>query len=104
MKKKKVRRNPNEAILNLRQISFDNHLQSQGEIELVLDKFIAPLLQRQGISAKIIVGKGMNSSTFIDGKHPLRYYTECYLSKLGLYWKNGFLTEGKEGVIVVGFE
>lgn len=87
--------------LNLRQHKFVDLSHLQSEIEVILDQFLAPCLNRSRFCVTIIVGKGANSKRFINGKNPLRYYTEQYLKKLGLPFRNGQFHEGQEGVIVV---
>jgi hypothetical protein len=63
-----------------------------------LDRFLNPFLNsksgNQNRKIEIVVGRGLNSNTFIDGKNPLRFYTEMYLHKTGFDWKNNGLNPG----------
>ena len=87
--------------LNLRAKSFAGQESLQQEVEGYLDRFLRPHLYRERVILRIVVGKGINSSTYIQGTNPLRHYTERYLRRLGLAYRNGQLWEGQEGVIIV---
>ena len=87
--------------LNLRAKSFVGGESLQQEVEGYLDRFLRPHLYRDRAQLRIVVGKGINSNTRIDGVNPLRYYVETYLRRLGLPYRNGQLWEGQEGVIIV---
>lgn len=87
--------------LNLRNTQFQNSNHIQQEVEHLVDSFVRPFLQQRNMALRIIVGKGVNSKRFINGKNPLRYYTENYLNILGLNWRNGQQWEGQEGVVIV---
>jgi hypothetical protein len=82
--------------LNLRGIRFNDLSDLQNEVELILDKFLRPYLKSNNHNKRltIVVGRGLNSSTFIDNKNPLRFYTENYLNMLGMEWKNNSLNQG----------
>jgi hypothetical protein len=82
--------------LNLRSTKFYDLGNLQNEVEMILDKFLrAFLLSKHSKPILfIIVGRGLNSKTFINDKHPLRFYTENYLDKVGLFWKNNLLNPG----------
>ena len=71
------------------------------EVEGYLDRFLRLYLYRERVALRIVVGKGINSSSSIQGTNPLRYYTEQYLRRLDLPHRNGQLWEGQEGVIIV---
>jgi len=74
--------------LDLHQVRFESS-NIQSELEIILDRFIYPHLQNgKTKKLQIIVGKGLNSKKFIKGKNCLRYYTEIYLQKLNLDFKN----------------
>jgi hypothetical protein len=91
-----------QKVLNLRQIRFQHLNMIEQEIFSKLDEFVYPFLKtKKPMELKIIVGKGMNSRNFIKGKNPLRHYTETYLNKLGLSYRDGGYFDGQEGVIVV---
>ena len=89
--------------LNLRSYNFEDPSNIPQEVELILDSFIAPFLQRRSVRLIIIVGKGIGSRRTIGGKNPLRYYTERYLNALQLPYRQGAYHEGQEGVIIVEF-
>lgn len=82
--------------LNLRSTRFQNLSDLQNEVELILDKFLRSFLLSNKAKPNlfIIVGRGLNSTTFIKGKNPLRFYTENYLDKVGLVWKDNLLNPG----------
>jgi hypothetical protein len=71
------------------------------ELEFKLDSFLRPLLNLKSCKIEIVVGKGLNSKRFINGKNPLRFYTEKYLQKLNLDYKEGGYFEGQDGVLIV---
>lgn len=87
--------------LNLRSHQFHNRSHLQQEVEHIIDNFVGRFLHQRNIMLRIIVGKGVNSKNFINGKNPLRYYTEQYLNSLNVPWRNGQHWEGQEGVIIV---
>lgn len=89
-----------KVVLNLRG-KFVKEQLIQEDIEKTLDKIIYPLLRRTNYRVTIIVGKGNSSSSMIQGKNLIRYYTEIYLEKVGIDWRNGNHFEGQEGVIIV---
>jgi hypothetical protein len=95
----------NLAILNLR-TSYAGEPSIEEIVWQRLDKFIYPYLitkRTDYIDLRIIVGKGLGSRNSIDGKNPIRYYTERYLDQIQVNWRNGDYYEGQEGVIVVRF-
>jgi hypothetical protein len=67
----------------------------------LVDKFITPYLFKPSVDLRIIVGKGLGSKNFINGKNSLRYYTELYLDGVGIEYKEGSYIDGQEGVIRV---
>ncbi len=91
-----------QKVLNLRGIKFDLGSDLGFQVEAILDAFVTPhLVRNKGQKLYLIVGKGTNSRKFINGKNPLRFYTESYLEKLNLRFQNGGCGEGQEGVILV---
>jgi hypothetical protein len=62
-----------------------------------LDNFMSRYLLCKSVDITIIVGKGLGSKKTINGKNPLRYYTEVYLKNLGCEWTNGDFMTGQEG-------
>lgn len=95
----------NLAILNLR-TSYNNEPSIEEVVWRRLDTFIYPYLilkKADYIDLRIIVGKGLSSRNSIEGKNPVRYYTEKYLEQLQIEWRDGGYFEGQEGVIVVRF-
>lgn len=82
-------------ILNLRNLRAWHGSYLDKEIFLLIDKFVMPYLtSKKRHVLEIIVGRGLNSSQFIDGKNPTRYYCEQYLTKLNLHWKNHSINPG----------
>lgn len=57
-------------------------------------------LYTSGHKFHIIVGKGHNSRRHIQGKNPLRFYTEEYLQILGLRFYQAPEWQGGSGVII----
>ncbi len=74
----------NIPTLDLHDYHFGNYTIFETELNNVLDKFLAPHLNKPNFQVKIIVGRGLNSTRFINKKNPLRYYTEQYLDQLKL--------------------
>jgi hypothetical protein len=74
-----------------------------------LDSFIEDMKQKYAGNIKkfgrvkigIICGKGNHSRRQIHGKNPLRVFTERYIKQCGYQWRNGKVSEGEHGVIVV---
>lgn len=71
------------------------------EVELSLDNFLRPYLHRNQVRLRIVVGKGTRSQVLIAGKNPLRHYTELYLQKMNLPFREGREWEGQAGVLIV---
>lgn len=94
----------NNLVLDLHNLSFSSWLEIEDKVHRKLDKFLYPLLQNNNANctAQIIVGRGLNSKRFIEGKNPMRYYTENYLAQVGLIWKNGEYQN--DGIIYVYFQ
>jgi hypothetical protein len=93
-----IMHDPNN-ILNLHEIYFQGGSFIQEELEEVLDDFVAPFLLKP-TKLLIITGKGIHSKHFINGKNPLRYYTEKYLEKVGVSWQYADEHHGSYGAIV----
>ncbi len=92
---------PTNQILNLHQTYFDGESFVEEELEEVLDSFIAPfLITHDEEELLIITGKGIHSKHFIDGKNPLRYYTEKYLDSVGIPWQYEDEKHGGYGAIL----
>lgn len=85
-----------EYSLNLRGVKFQDLSNLQDEVELELDRFLTPFLTSKSSNRKItiVVGRGLNSTRLIEGKNPLRFYTEQYLQKLGMNWRGNVLNPG----------
>jgi hypothetical protein len=75
---------PKTYSLDLHKLNLKDDPNPQNTIFIKLDRFLTPLLPKQNIQIEIIVGRGHNSKTWIEGKPVLRYYTETYLMMLGL--------------------
>ncbi|GAB4145979.1 MAG: hypothetical protein OHK0017_06190 [Patescibacteria group bacterium] len=95
----------NQGFLDLRSYPFDLQSDLEAQVELLLDRFLRPYLQSKNFrgTAVILVGRGLNSQRYIQGKNPLRYYTEQYLLRLGLSFANASVNQGGEGAIKVSF-
>lgn len=93
---------PTNQILNLHQLYFEGESFVEEEVEEVVDNFVSPyLLSQNREELMIITGKGIHSKHFIEGKNPLRYYTENYLDKIGFTWKYADAKHGSYGAILV---
>jgi hypothetical protein len=85
---------------------------SQNDVRNVLDDYFQKMAQKFSLKLKkgfvvklgVIVGKGTRSKNTINGKNPLRAFTEEYLNQVGYNWRNGRFGEGEDGVIVVEFD
>ena len=91
-------------ITNLFEIDLHNLELQNGQtpaeaVEYKLDQFLTPLLLKKLIIVRIVVGKGLTSSRVINGKNPLRHYTENYLIKLGIAWTDASEINGGYGVV-----
>ena len=73
----------------------------QDSVFKILDRFMTRHLLCKTADLTIIVGKGLGSRSVIEGKNPLRYYTEKYLEKVGCAWTNGDFWNGQDGCIRV---
>lgn len=81
--------------LNLKNLRIDDVQFMRSEVEQALDKFLLPFLRlNKNQKVEIVVGRGLNSNFFIEGKHSLLYYTEIYLDKLGLDWRISAINPG----------
>jgi Smr domain len=67
----------------------------------VLDNFMSKYLQLKSADLEIVVGKGIGSKNFINGKNPLRYYVEQYLDSVGCEYSGGSYLNNTEGVVIV---
>lgn len=91
--------------LNSRTLDLHNLRPNPGEniqeaVARSLDNFMVKLLSQTQGEVCIIVGKGIGSKSLIEGKNPLRYYTENYLTQLGYKWRNDFFGDSaQDGVI-----
>ena len=94
-------RNNNQKSLDLHHLEPNPGESIEEAIHRVMDKFMSPLLMQKSVDLSIIVGKGLRSTRFINGKNPLRHYVENYLTRVGCSWTNGDWTTGQEGVIRV---
>jgi hypothetical protein len=98
---KKSQRIRNNNTLDLHSFSPSLGGDIEQEVFQALDKFMTPRMTQKNIQISIIVGKGLGSKKFINGKNPLRHYTEKYLSLIGCDWQEGSHTTGQEGVLNV---
>ena len=92
---------PSNNILNLHQMYFEGESFVQEELEEALDSFVTPYLtDNRTDQVLIITGKGIHSKHFIEGKNPLRYYTEKYLDEIGAEWIHTDEMHGGVGAII----
>ena len=98
---KKSQRISNQYTLDLHHLKLNYGENVQEAVYRILDNFMSRTLMARTADLTIIVGKGLGSKHFIDGKNSLRFYTEQYLSMVGCTWTNGDYTTGQEGVIRV---
>lgn len=73
----------------------------ESELFQKLDEFIYQHSRSKINKVAIVVGKGLSSRRLIEGKNPLRYYTEQYLNQTALEWTNADHFSGGSGVIWV---
>jgi len=98
----------NYPVVDLHNLNGRGRPVDQNDVWTALDQFINKIKTknaskiRAGIAVKItiIVGKGLQTKKFIEGKNPLRYYGEGYLNLCGYSWRNGQYGEGENGVII----
>jgi hypothetical protein len=92
-------KNSNKKVLDLHSLKRIPGESVEQAVYRYVDKFMTPFLNQKTIDVSIVVGKGIRSSRFINGKNPLRYYVETYLTKIGCSWTCGDFMSGQEGVI-----
>jgi hypothetical protein len=97
---KKNRRKDN-SILDLHELNFFPKETPKEAVNRELDRFFTKWLMVKSVNLTIIVGKGLGSKKLINGKNPLRFYTEEYLNLLQIEWRNEKDWFGQEGVIKV---
>ncbi len=98
---KKSERLRNQSTLDLHHIRFLSGESPQEAVYRELDKFMTRWFLSRSADITIIVGKGLGSKKFINGKNMLRHYTEEYLTLAGCEWTNDKDWAGQEGVIRV---
>jgi len=80
-------------VLHLRSVPNHHFNDLQDIIERELDAFLRPFLLQKSWQnsskkvAEIVVGRGLNSSNKIQNQHPVLFYTQEYLKKLGFTWQ-----------------
>lgn len=93
---------PNPNTLDLHNFQASGWQFFETELFYKLDSFIFERIKSgQALKLEIIVGKGLSSKKWIEGKNPLRFYTEKYLNQANLEWNNGTYLNGGDGVILV---
>ncbi len=73
----------------------------ENELFQKIDNFVYHSQQSGQKKVEIVVGRGINSKNQIEGKNPLRFYTEKYLQQAGLTWQAGVELNRNSGTIVV---
>ena len=81
---------------------------TENDIWIALDRFINNVKLQNSRQIKteipvkicIVVGKGLQSKNFINGKSILRFHTEKYLDKCGYSWRDGHYNQGGTGAIL----
>jgi hypothetical protein len=91
----------NQSVLDLHHLEPNLGESVEEAVARVMDNFMSRYLLQKTVDISIIVGKGLRSTRFINGKNPLRHYVENYLTRVGCSWTNGDWTTGQEGVIRV---
>jgi hypothetical protein len=86
--------------LDLHHLDTSRATDFEQNLILKLDQFLAPLLIQKNIRIEIVVGKGLGSKKFIDGKSPTKFFTERYLTKLGLVESMIQNSDFNDGVII----
>lgn len=87
--------------IDLHKIRINNDFSVQSQVEDFLEKQIRPFLYHKNMKICLIVGKGLNSKKMIEGKNPVRFYTENFLNNLGFNWQNENSFWGDSGIIWV---
>lgn len=95
--------------IDLHNLNGSNAKISQNDVFDELDGFIHSIKTRYEGNIKkfgrvkigVICGKGIHSKNFVYGKNPLRVFVERYIKMTGYQWRNGKVSEGEEGVIVI---
>lgn len=98
----------NNTTLDLHHLNGKGNPVNEQDVWLALDRFIVKIKLentrqiKSGLCVKIniIVGKGLQSKNLINGKNPLRYFTENYLNLCGYNYKDGDYFTGQNGTII----
>jgi hypothetical protein len=96
----KINRHP-KPVLDLHHLRTYNGETIEEAVERILDDFLLPYLLKKTADITIIVGKGLGSKKFINGKNYLRYYTENYLQKIGCSWTSNDIYGQFDGQIKI---
>lgn len=100
-----MRRKNDGSILDLHNLGFGSFLEVEEVVFGELDRFLYPFLSgKKSGQVRIIVGRGLNSKRRIEGRNPMRYYTEKYLKNVGLTWRDGGYFDGQDGVLIIDFD
>jgi len=100
-----------QDLVDLHDLNGPSKSIDQSDVWNALDSFLSKVKNKHAqklkkgfvINLGIVVGKGVRTKNWINGKNPLRHYTEEYLNHCGYSWRSGRQGEGEEGIIVVEF-
>jgi hypothetical protein len=90
-----------KAKLDLHHLTLKNGQTPQETVERLVDQFLTKYLLCDSVKLEIVVGRGIGSTRFIDGKNPIRHYVENYLTKMNCPFRSGDVMFGQDGVIFV---
>jgi hypothetical protein len=70
-------------------------------VERSLDAFLTKYLLFPSVKLEIVVGRGIGSTRFINGKNPVRFYVEQYLKQMNCPFREGNMVFNEDGIIWV---
>jgi hypothetical protein len=90
-----------KAKLDLHFLELKNGQTPQETVERLLDAFLTKYLLCTSVKLEIVVGRGIGSTRFINGKNPVKHYTEQYLRRMNCPFREGSILFNEDGVIWV---
>ncbi len=90
-----------KAKLDLHFLELKNGATPQETVERLVDNFLTKYLLCRSVKLEIVVGRGIGSTRFIDGKNPVRFYAEQYLKQMNCPFRGGDVAFGEDGIIWV---